>query len=117
MTAVPELLAEGFRFRGSLGTTLSGHAAFIGYVDEVRTALAEYRCDVLECVAENDRAFAQMLFAGVHAAPFRGWPPTGKPVQWMGAALFRFNDGKIAELWVLGDMAGLEAVLRANAAE
>jgi hypothetical protein len=38
-------------------------------------------------------------------------------VHWYGAALFKFEDGCIVELWVLGDLAGLDAVLTANAGE
>jgi hypothetical protein len=38
-------------------------------------------------------------------------------VHWHGAALFRFEDDRIGELWVLGDLAGLNAMLRSNASE
>ena len=53
--AATEIVAETFVFRGSLGTELSGRSAFLQYARSVRTALADYRCDVLECVAEDDR--------------------------------------------------------------
>jgi hypothetical protein len=36
------------------------------------------------------------------------------PVHWLGAALFRFGDRTIAEMWVLGDLAGLDAILKGN---
>ena len=39
---------------------------------------------------------------------------TGKPIWWLGAALFRFEEGAIAELWVLGDLATLEGMLQRN---
>src|SRR5215469_16177050 len=74
----------------------------------VRGALTNYRCEVLACVTEGDKAFAKMRFSGLHVAPFRGYPATGKPVHWLGAALFRFERHAIAELWVLGDLAGLD---------
>jgi predicted ester cyclase len=45
---------------------------------------------------------------------FQGFPPSGKLVSWSGAALFKFEAGLIAELWVLGDLAGLNAMLSAN---
>ena len=77
---------------------------------------ADYRCEILACVTEGDQAFAQMRFSGQHVAEFRGYPPTGKPVQWLGAALFSFERRAIARLWVLGDLMGLEAVLKANQA-
>lgn len=115
LDAASELLSEDFSFRGSLGAELRGREAFKDYVRSVRAALADYRCEILECVTEGGRAFAKMRFSGVHVAPFRGYPATRKPVYWLGAALFRFDDHSIHELWVLGDLAGLEMILKENA--
>jgi len=114
LTAVSRLLTSDFSFRGSLGVELQGREAFQEYVRSVRSALDDYRCDVLECVSEGDRAFAQMLFSGRHVGALLGYEPTGKPVQWHGAALFRFKGQAIAQLWVLGDLIGLETMLEAN---
>jgi predicted ester cyclase len=116
LEATFEILAESFVFRGSLGAELRGRDAFLGYVRSVRGALAEYRCDILACVTDGERAFAKMRFGGRHVGAFRGFAPTGKPIQWLGAALFRFEGGRIGELWALGDLAGLDLVLQANAA-
>jgi len=112
-----ELLSDRFWFRGSLGSESTGREAFLTYVQRVRSALADYRCEILACVTEGDQAFAKMHFSGRHVAEFRGYAPTGKVVSWMGAAHFRIDGAKIAELWVLGDLAGLEALLTANRAE
>ena len=111
LAAASELLSEDMVFRGSLGAELRGRAAFLGYVQAVRGALSGYRCDILECVAEGPRAFAKMRFSGTHAAPFRGYPPTGLILEWQGAALFRIDGSTIADLWVLGDLAALDAML------
>src|SRR5712692_7384519 len=112
--AISELLAEDFSFRGSLGVELRGREAFKDYVQSIRGSLADYRCNVLGCVAEGNQAFAKMRFSGIHVGSFRGYAATGKPIHWMGAALFRFVDGAIAEVWVLGDLAGLDAILKEN---
>lgn len=109
--AAAELLAPDLSFRGSLGAELRGRAAFLDYVRSVRSALSDYRCEILDCVAEGDRAFARMRFSGRHTGPFRGHAPTGERVTWSGAALFRTADGRIAEVWVLGDLAGLDLLL------
>ena len=114
---VDDLLSEDFIFRGSLGTEARGRPEFLQYVRPVRGSLAKYHCKILECVTELPRAFAQMLFSGVHVAPFRGLAATGKPVQWHGAALFTFREGVISRLWVLGDLAGLDQVLKSNASQ
>ncbi len=112
--AATELLTEDFSFRGSLGAQMQGVEAFKQYVRSVRGALADYRCEILACVTEGNEAFAKMRFSGRHVAEFRGYPATGKTVQWLGAALFRFEGRAIAELWVLGDLAGLDTALKRN---
>jgi steroid delta-isomerase-like uncharacterized protein len=111
LNAVSDLLVADFAFRGSLGTELSGHNAFKEYVCSVRDSLSDYRCEILTCVAEGERAVAKMRFSGRHTVSFRGYEPTGKPVHWLGAAFFRFEGERIAEVWVLGDLAGLDALL------
>lgn len=114
LEAAYELLADDFTFRGSLGTELRGREDFQEYVRSIRGALSGYRCEILECVSETERAFAKMRFSGVHVAPFRGFAPTNMTVHWLGAALFRFQDESISKLWVLGDLAGLDSILKAN---
>jgi predicted ester cyclase len=114
---VDSLLTQDFTFRGSLGTPAHGRPAFLDYVRSVRGSLADYTCEILECVTEPPKAFARMRFSGIHVAPFRGYEPTWKPVAWNGAALFTFRDGAISDLWVLGDLVGLDEVLRQNAGD
>jgi len=114
LDAVGTLLSEDFLFRGSLGSESKGRVGFADYVRSVRGSLSNYRCEILECVTEDKRAFAKMRFSGMHTREFRGNPPTGLLVHWLGAALFRFEEDGIAELWVLGDMNGLDALLKKN---
>lgn len=115
--AAADLLTPDFSFRGSLGNETRGREEFKGYVRSVRGALADYGCEILSCVSEGNQAFAKMCFSGRHMAPFRGYEPTGKVVQWLGAALFKFENSVIAELWVLGDLGGLDTLLGRQAAE
>jgi steroid delta-isomerase-like uncharacterized protein len=114
--AIPELLADGFAFRGSLGVEMRGRKAFAEYVHSVRESLSDYRCTILDCVSEGDQAFAKMRFSGFHTGAFRGYPPTGRLIGWFGAGLFRFEHGLIVELWVLGDLAGLDHTLQESEA-
>ena len=83
----------------------------------MRGSLDNYHCEILDCVAARSKAFAKMRFSGIHVATFRGRAPTGKPVHWLGAALFRFEGDHIADLWVLGDLASLDALLQQNQQE
>ena len=113
-SAIPELLAEGITFRGSLGNEISGHQEFRDYVCSVRNGLSKYRCEILDCVTEGDAAFARMRFSGLHTGTFLGYQPTNKMVHWFGAALFRFERDRISDLWVLGDLKSLEEALTIN---
>lgn len=113
-SAIQELLCAEFTFRGSLGPSKVGHDEFAGYVDLVHGALGDYRCDIQELVVGGEKAFAKMLFSGIHRKTFLGYAPTSLRVEWAGAALFTFRDGLISDLWVLGDLHGLHQLLERN---
>ncbi len=112
--AMAELLTDDFRFRRSLGRESVGLEAFAEYVDSVHESLGGYRCEIEELVSEGERSFARMTFSGIHRASLLGYPPTGKKVSWAGAALFHARDGKLARLWVLGDLDTLKEQLRSD---
>jgi steroid delta-isomerase-like uncharacterized protein len=110
-SAVSEILAPDVTFRGSLGSETSGREAFAAYVRSVTDALGDYRCDVRELVAEDDRVVARLTFSGVHRGPLLGIPATGRRVAWTGVAFFGFADDRVADVWVLGDLDGLRRQL------
>ena len=106
-----EILADSFRFRGSLGAKRSGPDGFIAYMRDVHRALGDYRCIIDELATDGDRAAAQMRFTGKHRAEFLGVAATGRQVTWAGAAFFRCEGGRISDLWVLGDVVELRRQL------
>ena len=91
---IPELLHESFTFRGSLGQTKRGRDGFAEYVEFVKDALSEYRCEIQEMVCEGSKVFAKVLFSGVHQKEFLGYPATFRRVEWTGAALFKVDGNK-----------------------
>lgn len=113
-SAIPAVLHRDLTFCGSLGEQRRGHDEFAAYVEMVHAALDDYRCIIEDLVVEPPKAFARMTFQGTHAHEFLGYAPTGKPVRWAGAALFTFEGEKISDVWVLGDLKGLESVLKQN---
>ncbi len=112
--AIPSVLHDDFAFRGSLGDERRGHKGFAEYVDKVHSALGDYRCVIEVLVEEGDMVFAKMSFGGVHRGRFMGYKPSGKRVGWSGCALFTFQGQKVSDLWVLGDLKGLEGQLKRN---
>jgi predicted ester cyclase len=98
------ILAPELQFRSSTGPTRAGVEEFLSYVRLIRTALSDYECVIEDFVSEGDRSFAKMLFRGIHTGRFFGVAPTGRQISWVGAALFRFREGRIGAIWVWGDV-------------
>ena len=114
LSAMPEMLHEKFVFRGSLGDEKRGHDGLAEYVNKVHAALDDYRCDTIDLVAEGNKVFARMRFSGKHRDTFMGYEATGEIVEWVGCAQFTFVAEKVAEVWVLGDLKGLEQLLESQ---
>jgi steroid delta-isomerase-like uncharacterized protein len=115
LNAILDICHPEIAFRGSLGDTKYGHEGFADYVRYVRGALDDYRCHIEESVAEGNRVFAKMRFVGDHRGKFLGYAPTGKTLEWAGAALFTIENDRITQLWVLGDLHGLISQLSTSA--
>ena len=114
IAAVPEILAENVRFRGSLGDEKQGHDGFLEYAEKVHAALAKYRCTI-ETLAENGHTIiARVEFTGLHRSEFLGVKPTGKRLTWTGEATFAFTGSLISEVYVFGDTDALHAQLGHN---
>ena len=104
---IPAIFHPDFTFRGSLGPTLTGHAQFAGYVDEVTGALGQYTTDILVLIEEGNRVSGKMRFHGFHRKELFGVPPSGRHVWWTGMPIFTFEGAKVRDLYVLGDIYGL----------
>ena len=98
------ILAEDFRFRGSLGPERVGQDGFIAYLHEIHAALSDYTCTIDDLIETTDRVGARMTFSGRHVGPLFGVAATGRQISWSGAAFFTIADQRIAALWVLGDV-------------
>ncbi len=103
----PEILDEGIIFRGSLGQTKKGFTELGDYVDFIRAAFPDFYNEVIETITEGHKTFARLRYTGTHQGDLFGVKPTGKRIQYAGAAVFTIKNDKIAEVWVLGDIYGL----------
>ncbi len=118
-----DILSPDFRFRGSLGPEKIGVDGFLNYMRGVHAALADYRCDILDMVSQDQRVAARMRFGGRQQGPLLGVASTDRYLSWSGAAFFEMDtvalseqEGPklaIARLWVLGDLDSLKQQLAA----
>ena len=112
-TIIPEILTEDLQFRGSLGQSKRGYAEFGEYVDFIQRAFPDFANKIEESISEGDKAFARLTYRGTHRGEVFGIAPTGRSIQYAGAAVFKFRGNRIAEVWVLGDIYGLISQLKA----
>lgn len=113
LACLPALMHDDVTFQGTFGQVMRGREAYAAYVRSVRLAFSEYRCEIRDLVAQDDRVAARIGFSGRHdAAPFLDHPPSGRELAWEGVGFFRLADGRIRDVWVMGDMLGLLAQLK-----
>lgn len=108
-TLIPVLLTEDVTVRGALGRHAVGHAAFADYLRLVRGAFPDFKQTIEEVVVDavGGSAFARLRCRGTHRGTLLGLPATGRQVGYEAAARFETRAGRIADVWVLGDLHSL----------
>ncbi len=101
---VDHLLAEGFRFRGSLGQVTQGRTDWRRYRDHVRQAVPDFHNEIVDLVTSPGRAAAQLRFSGHHSGVLLGQRGRGDQITYDGAAFFHCAGGQLISAWVLGDL-------------
>ncbi len=76
-----------------------------------RVAFPDLNVKVDLMIAEGDYVTVRWTARGTNTGAAMGIPATGKSVQTSGTAIFRFEDGAIAEEWVAADAIGLRRQL------
>lgn len=61
--------------------------------------MPDFRTEIQDLVAEDDKVVARVIMAGTHTGNFYGIPATGKRVEFSGMFIARILDGKIVEHW------------------
>ena len=113
---IPVLLTEDVTVRGALGRHAVGHAAFADYLELVRSAFPDFE-QTIEAVEVDEiggSAFVRLGCRGTHRGPLSGLPATGRRINCDGTARFEIRDGRIADVWLLGDLHGLVRQLGAD---
>ncbi|WP_327351137.1 ester cyclase [Streptomyces sp. NBC_01304] len=80
-----------------------GAAALEQAVLDRRRALPDTRYRTLDVLAEGDLVLLRAEYRGTHRGELAGLPPTGRAVCATETTLFRFEDGRVVELWQQSD--------------
>ncbi len=87
--------------------------ATVAFFNARLTGIPDLRVEVEASVVTPEKVAASFIYSGTHGGPYFGMAPTGKPLRFTSCDIFRISNGKIAEHWGMGDIAGVMAQLRA----
>jgi steroid delta-isomerase-like uncharacterized protein len=73
--------------------------------------MPDLKVEVESTVASGDRAAASFVYTGTHKGTLMGVAPTGRALRFTSCDIFRVENGRIAEHWGMGDIAGILAQL------
>jgi predicted ester cyclase len=110
-TVFGRILDPDVELRGSLGRTHRGYDGIASYMRFVRDAFPDFHNEIDATVEDGAAVFARLRYTATHRGPIFGIAPTGRRIEYAGAALFRFRDERIWNVWVLGDVDGLKRQL------
>ena len=85
----------------------TGPEAFRNYYSALRAAVPDARYVVDDLIAEGDRVVVRWRMLGTHERAFGDIPPAGRAITLKGIAVYRLEDGKLVERWVVSDVYGL----------
>ena len=67
-------------------------------------AFPDFKHEINSLIAEGDGVVMRVTLTGTHEGEYMGIPPTGNKIKYTGMLEGRFSEGKLVELWGVGDM-------------
>lgn len=105
IVAIAEFFTEDYIAHLTEQEMTGGHAAIRKVIQMYRKAFPDLQAQVEILVASKDRVAWQRTVRGTHKGSFKGFPSTGQSVVWRDMVVSRFQDGLIAEEWIVTDLA------------
>ena len=118
MTAFADLFAEDYvNHQRSAAAPAppagkSPRQATLAFFQARLTGIPDLRVSIETSLASGDKAAASFVYEGAHGGVYYGVAPTGRPLRFTSCDIFRVRDGRIAEHWGMGDIAGVLAQLK-----
>jgi steroid delta-isomerase-like uncharacterized protein len=74
-----------------------GRESVRSYYDDLLTSLPDLHIDIKRCLATEEGVALEVRISGTQLGPWRGLPPTGRPVNFPLCGIFSFDDeGRLA---------------------
>ncbi|GGD42367.1 hypothetical protein GCM10012288_15790 [Malaciobacter pacificus] len=98
------LFDDNITFHGSLNINTKGKKEFENYMETILTGIPNLFHSIVSLVDENDQIAVRALYNGRHTGKLFDYEASNNKIQYNGASFFKFRDGKIVDIWVLGDL-------------
>ncbi|MEW2076609.1 ester cyclase [Streptomyces sp. NPDC013433] len=105
--AVDELVAPDLLFHAPVPMGLSGAEALKRVWEVLLRAFPDIHVTVEETISEGDKVVVRNTVTGTHRGEYQGVPPTGKTVTYSEIFIFRFANGRVAEVRGVVDVLSL----------
>ena len=74
-----------------------GRESVRSYYDDLLTSLPDLHIEIKRCLATEEGVALEVRISGTQLGPWRGLPPTGRPVNFPLCGIFSFDDeGRLA---------------------
>jgi steroid delta-isomerase-like uncharacterized protein len=91
---------------------VSAKQATIGFFAARLKGLPDLKVTIETIVSGDDKVAASFVYEGTQQGMLLGVAPTGKHMRFTSCDIFRIANGKIAEHWGMGDIAGQLAQIK-----
>lgn len=82
-----------------------GHELIKSMVSMYQNAFSDLTAEVIVFLESDDTVAWQRTMRAKQTGAFKGFPGTGLPIVWQEMVITRVADGRIAEEWVVTDLA------------
>lgn len=109
MDALPEVVADDVVVHGLFGVDgdVHGIEEYGDWAASMLTGIPDARIELDEYHEMEETVSVRWTVSGTHRNDLFGVPPTERSFEIMGLAIFRMEDGKIAEKWYQQDDLGM----------
>ncbi|MFI5719875.1 ester cyclase [Nocardia sp. NPDC051750] len=104
---IAELTVPDMRLHTPLTTPETGRDAVEQTWVNLLRVFPDIQVRLEDVIAEGDKVAGRSVVTGTHRAEFMGIAPTGKRVEYNEMFIFRFTEGRVAEMWGVVDIFSL----------
>ncbi|MEY3209619.1 MAG: hypothetical protein RIT28_100 [Pseudomonadota bacterium] len=105
LDAIPTYFLAEYVVQLAAGRTLRGHDGVRAALTLTRRAFSALSVEVEVLVEAQDRVAWQRTLRGTQTGAYHGFPASGREIVWREQVVSRIVEGKIAEEWLVSELA------------